>query len=699
MRRRFLEFLVQPLGYLMGLSFDLVKNYGMSIVVFTLITKVILLPVSIWVQKNSIKMVKLQPEINRVKAKYFGDAEHISEGISALYKREKYSPMATLIPLAIQIILLLGVIEVIYDPLTYLFRLPPDTISALVDLTGKLTGVDTNLSSIQVVVVNAIQNPNYTADFLALNIPNIQAIIANIQALDTSLFMFDLSVTPIQTGGISLFVPILAGASAWLMCHTQNLANVLQVEQGKGMQYTTMILSVLLSLYLGLFVPAGVGYYWVLGNLFAIVQLYALNAVINPKNYIDYEALQESREELNALINLGGEKKKWYQKDENHKREKADYKRFFSIVNKKIVFYSEGNGFYKYYKNIIEYILNNSNVVIHYICRDPEDEMFQRAENNPQIKAYYIGDRKLITLMMKMDAEIVVMSTPDLENFHLKRSYVKKDAFYIYVEHGVGSTNLLYRKNALAHFDAVCCVGAFQVEELKAQEEKYGTPKKELIVAGYSLLDDMVETYKKMERKENDKPLVLIAPSWQDDNIMDSCLDGLLDTLSHKDYDIIVRPHPQYVRHNPARMEILTQKYEHSDRIQIEGDFTSTLSVYSADILITDWSGIGYEFSFTTNKPTIFINTKMKVMNPEWEELGIEPVDFRMRKEMGYSLEPSEITSLPNIIEDMIENKSKYTDQIENCKNKNLFNIGNSAVVTSKYILNTLVSKVKNKSN
>ena len=115
--------------------------------------------------------------------------------------------------------------------------------------------------------------------------------------------------------------------------------------------------------------PAGVALYWIASNIFAIVQLYLLNWAINPKKYVDYEDLEESKKELAALEGIGGNsgKKKLFEKNPYAKREKADYKRFFSVVNKHLVFYSENNGFYKYYAGMIEYILKNTNIVIHYI--------------------------------------------------------------------------------------------------------------------------------------------------------------------------------------------------------------------------------------------------------------------------------------------------------------------------------------------
>ncbi|HAE16966.1 MAG TPA: preprotein translocase YidC, partial [Erysipelotrichaceae bacterium] len=107
-------FLGQLLGPIMGFCYNLTKNYGLAIILFTLFSKIILLPISVWVQKNSITMVKIEPDVNRIKIKHFGDKDAIAEEQQKLYKKEKYNPLASLVPLIAQIVLLMGVVEVIY---------------------------------------------------------------------------------------------------------------------------------------------------------------------------------------------------------------------------------------------------------------------------------------------------------------------------------------------------------------------------------------------------------------------------------------------------------------------------------------------------------------------------------------------------------------------------------------------------------
>lgn len=705
---QFLENILSiPLGSLMYFCFRIVRNYGWAIVLFTLLTKVVLLPLSIWLQKNSVKIVRITPEINHIKANYFGDGDAIAEKTSELYKREKYNPFASIIPLLIQVILLMGLVQVIYNPLTHLFRLDSEVSTVIIQKADSLAGIDTDSSSVQMEVLDMIQDPLYQDAFYGLQGQlaevDFDTLLPKMREADMSLLGISLGLIPITAGGLTLLMPLAAAFAAWLLCVCQNKLNPLQAEQSKWNKVGMTIFSVALSLFLGAFVPLGVGYYWVWSNLFSILQQILLNMMINPKKYIDYEELEKSKEELAGLQSLGG-KTGFFHKNPYAKREKQDYKRFFSIVNKHFVIYSEGSGYYKYFKDIMNYVLEHSNVAIHYITGDPNDQIFKLAEKQPQIKPYYIGEKKLITLMMKMDADIVLMTTPDLENYYLKRSYLRKDIEYIYVNHGVGSDNLLLRTHALDHFDTIFCTGPHIIEEQRALEKLYALPAKNLVKTGYCLFDNMTAEYEKtaqesMKKQENAVKTILIAPSWQKDNLLDLCLDELLEGMIGQGYRIIVRPHPQYVRIYQAKMQQILSRYaeQMDENFIIETDFSSNATVYNADLLITDWSNIAYEFSFTTHKPALFINTPMKVMNPEWEKIDVVPFDIRIRQKVGASLEVDKLAQTKEVVDRLIQETPLYYDIISEVIEETFFCIGESAKVSGQYILDSLQEKQKQK--
>ncbi len=624
------------LGWLMYFSYHLLHNYFWSILFFTFLTKIVLFPVSLMVQKNSIKMVKLQPEINFIKAKYFGNSEKISEEQYELYKREHYQPLADLIPLILQLVLLMGVINVINDPVKHIFR----------------GGAGT---------------------------------------LNTMFGGIDLSSIPIETRGITYLIPLIAAFSAWFMCFIQNRINVLQSEQNKFNQYGTMLLSIGLSLYLGFFVKTGVGIYWTFSNLLSIAQLYLLNIIMNPKKYIDYDALEKSRKELaESSAFHKSSQKKLFDKDPYRRKEKADYKRFFKDYEMQIVFYSEKNGFYKYFQNIIETLLKKSNVIINYITSDPKDQVFQMESD--RFRPFYIGEHKLIVLMMKLEADLVVMTTPDLENFHLKRSLVRKDNEYIYVPHDVNSPNLTFHKDALDHFDTIFSSGFLCTKEIRKREELYHLPSKNIIEWGSGVIDNMIFAYENMDKRRKTVREILIAPSWQKDNILSSCIEEILDYLGGLGYKIILRPHPQFVRHEESRLEYLRQKYhmDSRDDMELQTDFSSNSTVYEADLVITDWSSIAFEYSFATLKPSLFINTPMKIMNEDYEELRITPIDIELRNKVGRSVELESLKDLPKIVHELLTSNEFSRESLHKIREKYIYNIGSSGEKGADYILERL---------
>lgn len=625
------------MAWIMKQCYTLFGNYGVAVILFTFITKIILLPVSVWVQKNSIKMVKIQPDINFLKVRHFGDADAIAEGQNKLFRQAGYHPLASIVPTVIQLVLLMAVIAA------------------------------------------------------------IKAGMAD-SSIDMRFLGVDLSLIPAQGRGWLILSPIAAGASAWLICAAQNQSNVLQAEQDNWNKYGMLILSVGLSLYLGWFVSVGVALYWVASNLFSIAQLYLLNMAIDPKKYVDYARLEESKKQLSELQQLGG-KRHGREARELARRERVDYKRFFSVLNKHLVFYSESSGFYKYYKGIIEYILKNTNIAVHYITSDPNDQVFAISQSQPWLKPYYIAEKRLITLMMKLDCDVMVMTMPDIENFHIKRSYVRKDIEYVYVPHCIDSINMTMRTGAVDHYDSVLCVGKHQKEEITNTEAVYGLPHKTLVDWGYTLLDEMRAQYAASAHEDKPGKKILIAPSWQKDNIVDSCLEEILDTLKGRGYQITVRPHPQEVRLKQAYMEQLEAKYAADRDVEIQTDFSSNSTVFEADLLITDWSGITYEYAFTTLRPVLFIDTPMKVMNPEYEKINTPPINIWMREVIGAVVKPDELEKLPEAVERLLSGRDEYRERIDRFVHEYVYNLGNSGEVGAKYIINEIQKKIKERKN
>lgn len=614
-----------------------INNYIGTLLLFTFISKIVLLPISLWTQKNSIKMVKMQPKLNQIQINFFGDKDKIADETAELYKKENYNPFAGVVPLIIQIIILLGIIEVVKHP-EY----------------ARLTNME--------MTVGQVHFYNY----------------------------------PYMAGGMYWCVPFLAGISALVLSLAQNRMNPLQSKQSFSGQVGTTLFSVGISLALGAFVPLGVGFYWIYSNLFTIIQQFLLNRIIDPHKYVDHDELQKNREQLEALKKIGGKKKRFLG-NPYAVRERADFKRFFSVANKHIVFYSENNGFYKYFEKVIEYLLEHSNLIIHYITSDPEDGIFERAEKNDRIRGYYIGEKRLITLMMKMDADMVVMTMSDLENYHIKRSYVRKDIEYVYMFHYPLSTHMVLHTGALDHYDTILCVGEFQFAEIRKQEEIYHLPEKKLLLCGYGQLEKLQEAYDRTEEEIHKSRKILIAPSWQEGNILDSCIDSLLSELLGRGSEIVVRPHPEYIKRYRERMDMIVSRYHdyYGEDLSFELDFTTDRSIFDSDVVITDWSGTAYEFAFVTGKPPVFVDTPMKVNNPDYVNLGIEPLEISLRNQVGIRLDPEHLEGTYGKLQKLFEEQKNYKRQNLELRERYIANYGKSGEAGGRYIISSLKEKAQ----
>jgi len=599
-------------------------NFGWAIVLFTLLTRMILFPISLISQKNSIIMVKIKPALDDLQARYESEPSILMKEQKALFKREKYSAIKALLPLLVQIPLIVGVISVVNNPFRHLGE----------NIYPYFFGMD------------------------MLTLPE------------------------------NMFVPTLAILSTIFLCVMQNKYNVISREQGFIAKWGVAIFLTVFTGWFVFVVPTGVGLFWTYSNIAGVLMLAVCNVIYNPKKYIDYENRSIKIKPTKAEKAAERECKK------NEKaREKTDMQRFFSI-NKELVFFSEASGFYKYFEHFIDYVIENSDITVHYLTADINDQVFEM--NKPQLETYFCSSHGLITTFMKMDATVVAMTLADLDIYHYKRSIVRKDIEYIYIDHGLGSCNLTLRTGALNHYDTIFCYCKDYNEEIRATESAYELPEKNLVNVGFGLLDTLIKNYENTERLDNEKPQILIAPSWQKDNILEYCLAPLLEGLFKVNADIIIRPHPEFIKRFPGKMKVIYEKYDekiNAGQLEIQTDFSSNSTVYNSDLVITDWSSIAQEFSFATKKPSLFINTPMKVMNPEWRKIDIEPMDLWLRDKIGVSLDVEELYKTRAVVQDLLKHSDEYSTAITDIMNEHLYNLGCAAEVGGVYIIERVKMK------
>lgn len=352
-------------------------------------------------------------------------------------------------------------------------------------------------------------------------------------------------------------------------------------------------------------------------------------------------------------------------------RELKDVVRF--LVDQKegagtLCFYSERDIYYRYFEGYIDYVLSASDLEICYITSDPGDPVLDA--NHPRIKAFYINHLLAATLR-RLNARALVMTMPDLDRLHVKRS--RHPVKYVYLFHGVGSIHLQYDKKAFDAYDTIFCLGPYDRDELRRAEELYDLPAKELVESGYYWIEKIFRDHSKYRAGDGVRR-ILVAPSWHDENILALCLTDLLAAFESSDYHVTLRPHPETIKRNWPLIASIQKRIEGRENLALELDMVSGLSIHQADLLITDWSAISFEYAFGTERPVLFIDTPCKIQNPDYAELGIEPAEFSTRAELGRALAPGELGGLVSTVDELIEERELYREKIVRCREQTLFN-------------------------
>lgn len=279
-----------PLGWIMWAIYQVVNNYGVALILFTVFFRLILFPLSIKQQKSSAKMQVFQPKIQEIQKKYANNKEKQQEELMKLYEAHGYNPMGGCLPSIIQIVLLFGVIYVVYEPLTHILRLPSETVTAMTDIVTAQLGNQGVYN--QLAVISAIQNPDQIGWFSSIS----QDVVSQIQNFDYNLFGLYLGSIP-TWNSILVIVPILSGLTSFLTSFVSMKLTPGMNQQG-GMMKGMMYAMPLFSLFIAFSVPCGVAVYWITGNLLAIVQTVVLNKFYSPARYkAEYEEQMRKIEE------------------------------------------------------------------------------------------------------------------------------------------------------------------------------------------------------------------------------------------------------------------------------------------------------------------------------------------------------------------------------------------------------------------
>lgn len=371
------------------------------------------------------------------------------------------------------------------------------------------------------------------------------------------------------------------------------------------------------------------------------------------------------------------------------RKELADIYHFFFATpssHKEIIFYVEHRGYYSYTEGILAELQKIYHQPISYITSDFFDPLL--TNTNPAIHVFYIK-KFLPYVMALLNARVCVMTVADLEHFSLRRSAYP--VHYVYVFHALVSTHMMYREGAFDYYDSILCVGPHQIAEIRAREKQNNLSPKRLVEAGYYPLERIYELWRaRPEKSPAQEKTILIAPSWGEQNVLESVGGQIIGILLKAGYRVIVRPHSETIRRFPDLLKEFVNMFGENPSFTLETAGAPDAAIICADILISDSSGIMLEYAFGTERPVLSIGVPPKVKNPHFQKLHMEPVELTLRKQFGIVLSPKEIDTIDRVVEKLIAEKDMYRERIRALRSKYVFAFGSSSQIGAEYITGLL---------
>ncbi len=356
------------------------------------------------------------------------------------------------------------------------------------------------------------------------------------------------------------------------------------------------------------------------------------------------------------------------------------------IRERAIVFYSEHESYYAYYEGIIAALKASTDLRFSYITSDPHDPILEASDS--QIHTFYL-DKLLPFFLALVNCRVFVMTLTDLGQFHLKRSI--NPVRYVYVFHAMNSIHMAYRRGAFDNYDSILCAGSHHVAEFRRESELREVSPRQLVEAGYPRLERIHRAWlahaEESPKKSTAERTVLVAPSWGVGNVLEAHGVELLGRLLAAGFNVIARPHPETYKRSPALLAALEREFANHPRFSLERSVRTDDSLICADVLITDWSGIALEYAFGTERPVVYLDVPRKVHNSRYWELGIEPFEVAMRSEIGVVVSPKALSSIGEVVAQLIAERKPYGERIARLRAEYVFNFGHSSQLGARHIL------------
>jgi len=347
-----------------------------------------------------------------------------------------------------------------------------------------------------------------------------------------------------------------------------------------------------------------------------------------------------------------------------------------------MVIFSDDKRYWNVFEPICRELDKRGMDVVYMTASDNDPALDSKFEH---VKAEFIGkENKAFAKLNFLRAGIVLSTTPGLDVYQWKRS--RDVDYYVHIPHAASDVTL-YRMFGLDYYDAVLLSGEYQAENIRKLEKLRGLEPKELELVGIPYMDEMVRRLREVGPAPEHERTVLLAPSWGSSAIFGVYGSRIIDVLLDTGYHVIIRPHPQSFNSEKALLDELMARYPDSDKLEWNRDNDNFEVLRRSDILISDFSGVIFDFSLVYDKPVIYTapNFDLSPYDAWWLDEPLWTVGALPR--LGAELTEENMGRLRELIDSCIEDE-RFGRERAQVRQETWAHFGEGAVRTAEYLVN-----------
>ena len=284
-----IDFFAYLFGYLLNFIYQIIQNYGIAIIIFTIILKIIMLPITISQQKTLRKNAKVQEQIKEIQDKYKNDLERLNKEMIDVYKREKMNPFSGCLSSIVQLILILSIFYLVRSPLTFMKQVDQTKIETYINEIKQTLPEGERLNYAEIAIIKAKgqvdEEVNLNMEFLGLDLSSVPTENMNDFRVYIIPILYVISSIISMKITTSMSQKKTSKEESLKENTTEKSLDVKQVQEDPMVQMNKnmMLLMPIMSVSIAMIAPLGLALYWLVSNIIMTIEKIVLDRILNKK--------------------------------------------------------------------------------------------------------------------------------------------------------------------------------------------------------------------------------------------------------------------------------------------------------------------------------------------------------------------------------------------------------------------------------